>query len=73
MLRKRDTLPGRAWRCFVKIHPFPHFAPKREPPGVPGGGTGDALGVSLTGSRVRVLPWQYHGVPLARKFYLERR
>jgi len=37
------------------------------------GCTGDALGVSFTGSRVRVLPWQYHGVPLARKFYLERR
>ena len=61
MLRKRDTLPGRAWQCFVKIHPFPQFAPKREPPGVPGETTGEAvrrnaqnssaLSVSRMGSR----------------------
>ena len=43
MLRKRDTLPGRAWRCFVKIHPFPQFAPKREPPGEPGETAGEAV------------------------------
>ena len=43
MLRKRDPLPGRAWRCLVKIHPFPQFAPKREPPGVPGEAAGEAV------------------------------
>ena len=43
MLRKRDTLPGRAWQCFVKIHPFPQFAPKREPPGEPGETAGEAV------------------------------
>ena len=43
MLRKRDTLPGRAWRCFVKIHLFPQFAPKREPPGEPGEAVGEAV------------------------------
>ena len=61
MLRKRETLRSRACQCLVKIHPFPHFAPKREPPGVPGGGTGEAvwrnaqnslaLSVSKMGSR----------------------
>ena len=43
MLRKRDTLPGRAWRCFMKIHLFSQLAPKRQPLGVPGEAVGEAV------------------------------
>ena len=38
MLRKRCTLRSRTRQCLVMIDPFLAFAPRRKPPGVPGGG-----------------------------------